>query len=550
MTFINPAISDHQTSKTEPEIFQIWFSLLVLVVFYTSLSQGTDRCAKIDSVSGNSCGDIVVKVDLSKCNGSASQLVKIDTCENNFFTGSVIADNQVITISGKGTSWGGKTSWQEEDLKISYSSSRTEKAISKSSDSGPSVSKSRIEDDESKTENTVSMAEEKGYLTLPKMEGDGAFLVAESTGASSVQTKPSADKATAPIPSTEKKNDFSYLFSGDIRQRYESLFVQDPGAGKSDKYDQLRLRARLGVVAQPASNTLVEFRLATGSGGTATNQTYGETIKGFRNYDFKLDRAYGKLSPFEFGYLTVGRMANPFSTVGDNDMVFDADLNFDGTAIGLEYKSDKLKGYMRVGQFVLEESKDSQTNSDVKMGSIQVGGAWSSASGITVGAIASQHQFGGVKDHAALVTSDFGGNSNASSKYSNNYNVSSYGISLAYDWKFPITVYYDSVKNAEVSDENTAAIYGLKIGKLKAAGDWSLSADSREVRKDATLGIFTDGQSYGGGTNGRNLRIRGAYNFSKFISITISRFTGQKNIGSGDTPSPRDRLQADLNIKF
>lgn len=97
---------------------------------------------------------------------------------------------------------------------------------------------------------------------------------------------------------------------------------------------------------------------------------------------------------------------------------------------------------------------------------------------------------------------------------------------------------------------NNASVFGLKLGKLKNAGDWAFAADSREIKKDATMGILTDGDAYGGGSNGRSSRVSLGYNLTKFIGITITNFKGEKNILPTDTPVSREKWHLDFNIKF
>lgn len=374
--------------------------------------------------------------------------------------------------------------------------------------------------------------------------------------ASETETSPEVNLNVTPMPddtienSNEKKDVPVYTLFGDIRHRSERLNNEDPDLGKNEAFEQTRIRARLGVKAQPVSDTSIEFRLATGPGGTSTNQNYGETSKGFRNYDFKLDRAFAKYSPFSFLNVAVGRMAVPFVTAGDNDMLFDFDLNIDGSLVALDHKSGKGKIYLRVGQFFLEETKDSQSSSDVVMSSSQIGGNYLIADRLILGLIATRHQFGGVKDHLAIVTGDFGGNSNSSSRYTYNYDVTSLGVDVVYEWVYPITLFYEGVVNEAADSENRATLYGLKLGKLKNAGDWIVSIDSREIRKDAALGLLVDSDSYGGGTNGRNIRTSAGYNINKFLNVTLSNYSGEKNIQPSEVPVKRTRWHLDLNIKF
>ena len=147
-------------------------------------------------------------------------------------------------------------------------------------------------------------------------------------------------------------------WSGNLRHRFDSVRNESPSAGKNETYDQMRLRLRLGAMASPLENLKIEMRLATGTGGTSTNQSYGDTVKGSRNYDFKLDRAAFDYGVNDFIHVGGGRMANPLVLVGENDMLFDSDLNFDGTTILLGQNWGDVELGASAGLFILDESKD------------------------------------------------------------------------------------------------------------------------------------------------------------------------------------------------
>lgn len=342
-------------------------------------------------------------------------------------------------------------------------------------------------------------------------------------------------------------------WTGDLRNRFESLRNEAAGTGKNESYDQLRLRARLGAKIQPAETVTAELRLATGTGGNSTNQSYGDTVKGSRNYDFKLDRAAflytpAPLLPGFTAQAAAGRMANPFVLVGENDLLLDSDLNFDGGAVTGKYETESWSAGAIISHVVLDEAKDVATAQDVTLTVLEAFARLHLGSEASLGLTAAQYAYRGLPQHAVIVT-DFAGNSNNGSVYTYGYRVTSFGLEAKVETGLaPLTVFVEQAKNEEVSSEDTALIYGFRLGRLKNPGDWLASIDWREVRRDSTLGIFADGDSFGGGTDGRSLRLTAGYAIDGTFAAGASYFTGERAIAS--TAVKRERLMLDLNLKF
>ena len=61
---------------------------------------------------------------------------------------------------------------------------------------------------------------------------------------------------------------------------------------------------------------------------------------------------------------------------------------------------------------------------------------------------------------------------------------------------------------------------------------------------------MTDSDSFGGGTDGRSLNTTLAYNLEDNANIMLTYLSGKSGIASGETAVDRNRVQADLNIKF
>ena len=94
-----------------------------------------------------------------------------------------------------------------------------------------------------------------------------------------------------------------------------------------------------------------DIRLATGSSNSpiSTNQALGGNNGNFSKYDVWVNRVYMQFTPTEWATGFVGRMPNPFWTT---DLLFDDDLNFDGTASQLTYRADdRTELFVNAGGF-------------------------------------------------------------------------------------------------------------------------------------------------------------------------------------------------------
>jgi len=107
---------------------------------------------------------------------------------------------------------------------------------------------------------------------------------------------------------------------------------------RNDRWNQLRLRARLGVDIEVTEGVTAGITLATGDneGPISTNASLAG---GFFKRDIWLDKAWLRMAPTDWASASFGRFGNPFKS---SDLLYDADLNLDGAA--LEVNTGKLLG--------------------------------------------------------------------------------------------------------------------------------------------------------------------------------------------------------------
>lgn len=335
---------------------------------------------------------------------------------------------------------------------------------------------------------------------------------------------------------------------GDLRFRNESIEAE--GVTGKDNYDHLRLRARLGVKAQINETLSTEIRLATGTGGTATNQTFGNPANnnGSRNYDFKLDRAFFKYSADNKLVFKAGRTDNPFVSVGDNNMIFDGDLNFDGASISYTHKLESMSFQLVLGHTILIEGQTAAPKTDVSMQSAELAWRMNMGEAHSLLVTVADHS-ANLKGQTALAMGALG-NSVSGGAYIYNYDVTTVGLEYGLKTSVPLTFFAEMANNGRTSENDTATIYGVRVNKLKKKGDWMLSVDSREVEKDSIVGALADSDSYGGGTNGTSLNTSIGYGLDDNANLMVSYLTGKTLIASGETEVDRNRVQVDINVKF
>ncbi len=122
---------------------------------------------------------------------------------------------------------------------------------------------------------------------------------------------------------------------------------------RNNRWNQARLRARLGVAADVAKGVKAGITIATGDneGPISTNASLGG---GFFKRDLWLDKAWLSVEPTSWSKVTLGRFDNPFAS---SDLLYDADLNLDGGAIELNSGTmlgDDLKLSLRGGAFPVD----------------------------------------------------------------------------------------------------------------------------------------------------------------------------------------------------
>lgn len=386
-------------------------------------------------------------------------------------------------------------------------------------------------------------------------------------------------------------------WEGDLRVRYQqdryptgnNLPLQVDNAyglaagttgNTTDTRDRYRLRARLGLTAKISSMVSAGVRIATGSSSdpVSTNQTLGNTEQ---KYSLWLDQAYLKLEPTEWLSALGGRMPNPWF---HTDLVWDADLSFDGFAANARYRFDDRRSvYLTAGAFPIQDVTPSTTNKAKSkwLYGVQAGADITALSGSKARlgvALYDYRHVEGIPDTLSLLDYDATkpqfrqkGNSAFLDTNSNYYKLASKFKELNLTAQLDIANFdpthviltADFVKNIgfdaeEIRQRTNAAVDKKTMGyqfqstvgraKIQDRGDWQGFIGYRYLERDAVLDAFTDSDFRLGGTDSKGYFLGGSYGIDRNTWLSI-KWMSADGI-SNPVKYGIDVFQLDLNARF
>jgi hypothetical protein len=332
---------------------------------------------------------------------------------------------------------------------------------------------------------------------------------------------------------------------GDFRYRYEYIDVEDVASR-----DRNRIRARAAIVANLPDN--VELGLGFASGGddpVSTNQTLGG---GGSTKDLRLDLAYFNWAATENLNVIGGKFKNIWYRPQKHGLIWDGDYNPEGFALlynegaffasfeGTWLESDRSKSNT-------EFSWGAQTGFNGQLGAAKVVAGLGYYAEDTAGKGAF---FGG--------PDDFGGNSFTCEDF-----IVNQGCSYIYDYNLveafadvsinigdmPVSLFADYVVNEDADENDTGYAVGFKLGKVKARGSWEASYVWQDLEADAVLGLLTDSDFGGGGTDAKGHVFKAGYGVNKQWKLNVTYFMNEINGNRGDERD-FDRIMLDTAFKY
>jgi hypothetical protein len=328
-------------------------------------------------------------------------------------------------------------------------------------------------------------------------------------------------------------------WKGDFRYRYEDIEEE----GRDDR-NRNRIRARAALIAQTSDTSEVGLGLASGGDDpVSTNQTLGG---GGSTKEVRLDLAYLKWTGLENTFVTAGKFVNPYYKVQKSQLIWDGDFRPEGAGIG--WANDR---FFANATYSFIES-DSNKNDDGIWG-VQVGARFSLTENMTL-TTAAKYLDMPTKGREAIFDDDFFGNStvveNGAEVYEYDYNVMNASVDLGFIlFDMPLSIFADYVQNDDADDFDTGYLAGIKLGKAKKRGTWQVAYQYEDLEANATLGLVTDSDFAGGGTDGKGHKFSAKYAIDNSWYVGATYFDSNRGVDLGSDADYK-RLQVDTGFKY
>ena len=329
-------------------------------------------------------------------------------------------------------------------------------------------------------------------------------------------------------------------WKGDFRYRYEEIDVEDV-----DTRERNRIRARAALIAALPMDVELGLGIATGGDDpVSTNQTLGG---GGSTKDVRLDLGYFKWNATDDLYLQAGKYSNPLFRPQKSALLWDGDWRPEGISAG--WSGDHLFASF-LGNWL--ESDSNKSNNEFAWG-IQGGTKFNLGDASLTAALA-YFDFP-AKGNTPFFGDDFFGNSSVDGLYEFDYEMIEISTDLSMNlFDMPLSLFADYVQNQDPDDYDTAWLAGVKLGKAKGKGTWQLAYQYQDTEADSVLGLLSDSDFAGGGTDGKGHRLTGAYGINKQWNVAftwyINNEAGEKNLADRGGALDYDRLMIDTVFKY
>ena len=405
----------------------------------------------------------------------------------------------------------------------------------------------------------------------------GSLMEAVKEGPSTAAPAPAA----APLTPAKTWADSTKL-TGDVRFREELRqdHKKNPVGQPGDTVDYDRLRVRLGLESQVNDNVKVGIRVTTDGYKAGTGTSAGTPGGDPQSGNQDLTQAASKKMIFlDLGYIdwnlfgpdnselhaVLGKMNNPFITMND-DLVWDPDTTPEGVALkgNLDLSPVTLLG--NLGWLILNNQDSASVKHDqvdlyAAQGALQY--EFCPEAKLTLGV--SDYYFQGIKNFApslADVTVSSGGTTSygndltgAGGGYLYGYDVVQPFASLdlfptVFDSILPVSLYGQKADNVLAQHLGEGYMGGITVGKAKLPQTWEVGASYSRLQRDATLGLWTDSDRWGGGTDGDGYKFYVKYVILKNLYTQITYYNDRKAIDAANKGTIYDRYAFDLVASF
>ena len=328
-------------------------------------------------------------------------------------------------------------------------------------------------------------------------------------------------------------------WKGDFRYRYENIDQEH-----KDGRNRNRIRARMHLEADLMPTLQVGIGLATGGEDpVSANVTLGG---GGSKKDIQIDLAYFDWSGLANTNLMGGKVKNFLIRPAKKGLMWDGDWRPEGLGAIWDNEFFFAQG---LGTWLEGDSnKGTEFSWVVQAGFKFNTGDWGKlkiGAGYSVFDIAGRTPLFGDPD-------DFYGNSFVRNPITGEleFAYDYHDIEVFAEWNIAkFTLFADYTNNTEVDDNDTGYLFGAKYGSAKARGTWDITYFYEKLEKDANVGLLTDSDFGGGGTNAKGHVFSGTYAFHKNWNFKATYFLNKLYLDRED-PVDFKRLMLDLNFKF
>jgi hypothetical protein len=395
------------------------------------------------------------------------------------------------------------------------------------------------------------LAAENAKLRSVQNQGQSGSTIAE-VGVNRYEDRAMEPAGSEPLVARQQWPDRIKL-DGDFRYRYELIDIE----GSSERRRN-RIRARTNITANVSDNIEVGFGLATGGEDpVSTNQTLGG---GGSSKNIALDLAYVDWEALDGLHLYAGKFKNPLKRVGGQPLLWDGDWTPEG--IALKYKQDMFF-VNAFGEFL---ESDNKSNNDSIAWGAQVGAVGSLGGMTLTGGVAyydietkgKSTSFGDQSDpddffgNSAVEANGLACGTNAGTRceYLYDYLLTEVFAEASFSvGVFPVRVFADYVNNSDAPDDNTGWIIGGKLGHTKDREHVQLTYYYADKGADSMLGLVTDSDFGGGGTNSKGHWFQINYGVSKNWTVGGQYFFNDIDLNT-NTKRDFDRLMIDMQWKW
>ena len=400
----------------------------------------------------------------------------------------------------------------------------------------------------------------RALLIAPALFGMAALCSAQTP---SPQLPEPAQKPVAAAPVKAKSWTDYVTIKGDIRVREEVINDDSKKNSSGEHYtrDRLRLRARIGAEAK-LEDLKAGIRISTGGADPISgNVTLGD---GDQKKEIRLDAAYldySFVNDDSYGLNAIGgKMNNPLINYGNDDLVWDSDFTPEGLAAKGRAGNDWLT-FLGNAEYLFIKDRDANPNlwGWVGQGAVQL--AFVPEVSLTVGGSYSGYQnFQGSdvldwenknNSYGNSTTKGSISGSTTNKAWASDFTpVMGFGNLDLWIWGVPVTLYGQALTNPKADANKNGFMGGISLGKAKNPKTFECGYSYAKLEKDATLGMWTDSDRWGGGTDGKGSRFYGKYQINKWMQCAVTFFLDKKYISDPAREADYNRLQIDLSAAF